>query len=181
MILSQVILIGILYKLKDKDDKQVEKVIKDNAGEDKPNEYKYTVEKNGKYTVSVIVLDATYQPIGASVSKEVALKKTVYYSLTILATENGRASMAVGTQEYKAGEEVSLLPIADEGYVFEKWMMNGSVKNTENLVLTMDEDYKVKPIFKPQDVAVGNIPVGESGVQKLLRDGKIYNVIGREM
>lgn len=51
-------------------------------------------------------------------------------------------TMAVGTQEYKAGEEVSLLPIADEGYVFEKWMVNGSVKNTENLVLTMDEDYK---------------------------------------
>lgn len=68
-------------------------------------------------------------------------------------------------------------------------MVNGSVKNTENLVFTMDEDYEVKPIFKPQDVAVDNIPVGESGVQKLLRDGqlfiirdgKIYNVIGREM
>jgi hypothetical protein len=176
--------------IKDKDDEKVSKLIAENTAKDEnPNKFTYTVSKNGKYTVSVTPLDNAYQPVGASVSKEVTLKKTVYYMLVVLPSENGKASMPVGVEQYKSGEEVSLTPIADEGYVFDQWLVNGSVVADEKLVIMMDQDYEVKPTFKPENVAVDNVSVDAKATQKLLRngrlvivrDGKTYNAVGQEM
>ena len=176
--------------IKDKDDEKVSKLIAENTAKDEnPNKFTYTVSKNGKYTVSVTPLDNAYQPVGASVSKEVTLKKTVYYTLVVLPSENGKASMPVGVEQYKSGEEVSLTPIADEGYVFDQWLVNGSVVADEKLVIMMDQDYEVKPTFKPENVAVDNVSVDAKATQKLLRngrlvivrDGKTYNAVGQEM
>ena len=176
--------------IKDKDDEKVSKLIAENTAKDEnPNKFTYTVSKNGKYTVSVTPLDNAYQPVGASVSKEVTLRKTVYYMLVVLPSENGKASMPVGVEQYKSGEEVSLTPIADEGYVFDQWLVNGSVVADEKLVIMMDQDYEVKPTFKPENVAVDNVSVDAKATQKLLRngrlvivrDGKTYNAVGQEM
>ena len=176
--------------IKDKDDEKVSKLIAENTAKDEnPNKFTYTVSKNGKYTVSVTPLDNAYQPVGASVSKEVTLRKTVYYTLAVLPSENGKASMPIGVEQYKSGEEVSLTPIADEGYVFDQWLVNGSVVADEKLVIMMDQDYEVKPTFKPENVAVDNVSVDATATQKLLRngrlvivrDGKTYNAVGQEM
>ena len=176
--------------IKDKDDEKVSKLIAENTAKDEnPNKFTYTVSKNGKYTVSVTPLDNAYQPVGASVSKEVTLRKTVYYTLVVLPSENGKASMPVGVTQYKADEEVSMTPVADEGYVFDQWLVNGSVVADEKLVIKMDQDYEVKPTFKPENVAVDNVSVDAKATQKLLRngrlvivrDGKTYNAVGQEM
>ena len=53
----------------------------------------------------------------------------------------------------------------------------------------MDQDYEVKPTFKPENVAVDNVSVDAKATQKLLRngrlvivrDGKTYNAVGQEM
>ena len=176
--------------IKDKDDEKVSKLIAENTAKDEnPNKFTYTVSKNGKYTVSVTPLDNAYQPVGASVSKEVTLRKTVYYTLAVLPSENGKASMPVGVEQYKSGEEVSLTPIADEGYMFDQWLVNGSVVADEKLVIMMDQDYEVKPTFKPENVAVDNVSVDAKATQKLLRngrlvivrDGKTYTTMGAEI
>ena len=176
--------------IKDKDDEKVSKLIAENTAKDEnPNKFTYTVSRNGKYTASVTPLDNAYQPVGATIVKEVSLKKTVYYMLTILPSEHGKASLPVGIEQRKADEEISLTPVADDGYVFDQWLVNGSKVSDETLVIKMDQDYQVKPTFKPLNVAVDNVSVGSQDVRKLLRQGRLviirggseYNVHGQKL
>ena len=79
------------------------------------------------------------------------------YTLTILPNEHGKANMEVGTYTYKEGETVTLLPIANEDYLFSQWLVNGEAKTDSALVIVMDKDYEITPTFVPNQVGVENI------------------------
>ena len=92
------------------------------------------------------------------------------YTLTILPTEFGKANIEIGKYTYNEGEEVTLLPLADENYLFDLWMVNGEAKSDSVLVLVMDKDYEVMPTFKPNTVGVENL---YDGVQVRVQENMI--------
>ena len=87
------------------------------------------------------------------------------YTLTISEGENGLASMAAGSYTYKENEEVTIIPLPYDGYVFDHWVVNGIENTTETLTLVMTQDYSVYPVCvsKPIPTYTLTILPGEYG------------------
>lgn len=84
------------------------------------------------------------------------------YTLTILPSEFGMASIAPGTYTYSNNFELTLTPIADENYLFDQWKVNDEIMYDSILVLIMNQDYTIMPIFKPNFVGIENLSYGEN-------------------
>jgi hypothetical protein len=70
------------------------------------------------------------------------------YTLTMLAPEgNGEVDPEVGEHEYDEGEEVTLTATADEGWQFEKWVIDGTDVEENPTTITMEADVTAKAIF----------------------------------
>ena len=119
-------------------------------------------DTNAELTLTM-TQDYTVYPVCVS-------KPVPTYTLTILPTEFGKANIEIGKYTYNEGEEVTLLPLADENYLFDLWMVNGEAKSDSVLVLVMDKDYEVMPTFKPNTVGVENL---YDGVQVRVQENMI--------
>jgi hypothetical protein len=121
------------------------------------------VEDTNTELTLTMTQDYTVYPVCVS-------KPVPTYTLTILPTEFGKANIEIGKYTYNEGEEVTLLPLADENYLFDLWMVNGEAKSDSVLVLVMDKDYEVMPTFKPNTVGVENL---YDGVQVRVQENMI--------
>jgi len=71
----------------------------------------------------------------------------VGFYLTILSAVGGDTSPAPGTYEHPAGVVVQVTPLPDVSHVFSCWIMNGSQVGDNPLLVTMNANHTVQPIF----------------------------------
>ena len=71
----------------------------------------------------------------------------VGFYLTILSAVGGDTSPAPGTYEHPAGVVVQVTPLPDVSHVFSCWIMDGSQVGDNPLLVTMNANHTVQPIF----------------------------------
>lgn len=95
--------------------------------------------------VLVIVLFIVLVLSGCELNKEPVLRTV---SLTVSTDGNGRVISYPTNGKVLAGESVLLIPRADDGWLFDAWIHNGSIYSTfEELSLKLDEDFSVSARF----------------------------------
>ncbi|MEK5165834.1 leucine-rich repeat protein [Paenibacillus sp. FSL R5-0527] len=73
-----------------------------------------------------------------------------HYTVTVQVEGQGTTNPSAGTYQYPAGEWVNLIAIsAEDGYVFEKWVINGKEYFFKTPGFTLDEDIVAIAYFKP--------------------------------
>lgn len=73
-----------------------------------------------------------------------------HYTVTVQVEGQGITNPSAGTYQYPAGEWVNLIAIsAEDGYVFEKWVINGKKYFFKTPGFTLDEDIMAIAYFKP--------------------------------
>jgi hypothetical protein len=108
---------------------------------------------------SVFNLNALYIGIYASATRgdRTVLGTTTFtsyytpppqYTLTIQATTGGTTSPAVGTYTYDEGASVQVTAIANTGYKFDHWELDGvNVGSVNPITITMDKDHTLLAVF----------------------------------
>jgi NOL1/NOP2/fmu family ribosome biogenesis protein len=87
------------------------------------------------------------------------LDDDVYYTLTVKTSGDGETS--IESEEYLAGENVSVIATADDGWEFSKWTGDAS-GNSSHLLITMDSDKTITAVFTQTDFTL-NVSVQGSG------------------
>jgi len=108
----------------------------------------------GDYTVefSDIDADAWYTPEPIDISHGAQTEITGTYLakqfLTMLAPDgNGNVSPEPGTYDFPAGETVNLSASAGENWIFQHWLINGSIVTNNPYNLHIAEDVTVQAVF----------------------------------
>lgn len=71
--------------------------------------------------------------------------------LTIEATTGGSVTPAPGVYKHTKGEKVTVKATPEQGYVFEKWELDGSeYSKSPTVTITMDKSHKLRAVFKKQ-------------------------------
>ncbi|KUK78940.1 MAG: Uncharacterized protein XD94_1570, partial [Mesotoga prima] len=78
--------------------------------------------------------------------------KVVYYQLTVTTDGNGHVDKDPEPEEkgYLKGTAVELTAVADEGWEFEKWVIDEDVVTDNPYTITMDSDKTVKAVFEEE-------------------------------
>jgi len=135
----------------------------------------------GEYTVefSDIDTDAWYTPESIDITHGAQTEITgIYLSkkfLTMFVPEgNGIVSPEPGTYDFPAGETVTLTASADEDWIFQHWLINGSnvTNNPYNLLIT--EDVTVQAVFNATLIEV-LLTINISGEGTVNVNGNEYN------
>jgi len=77
----------------------------------------------------------------------VSVFEPVKYELSLSIVGNGQVNHQVGTTLYDYGSQVSLTAIANTGYSFEKWIVNGIDSLNPTIHIIMDTNYIVEADF----------------------------------
>jgi predicted glutamine amidotransferase len=84
------------------------------------------------------------------------------YKLSVVVVGDGTVDVNPGESSYVAGSEVLLTPTADEGYMFDRWELDGTPDGSEvPYTVTMDSDHTVTAVF----TAEGNVAPEISGAE----------------
>jgi len=84
------------------------------------------------------------------------------YKLSVAVVGDGTVDVNPGESSYVAGSEVLLTPSAGEGYVFDRWELDGVPDGSEvPYTVTMDSDHTVTAVF----TAEGNVVPEISGAE----------------
>jgi hypothetical protein len=78
--------------------------------------------------------------VDAAKALDITGDSTTYYTLEVKVEGSGTTSPSVGEYTYAAGQEVTLTADADDGWVFEKWVIDGTETETAIASVTMDGD-----------------------------------------
>ena len=79
---------------------------------------------------------------------EANFKRIPTYTLTIYEGEHCTASLEPGSYTYQENHVITLTPIAEDGYEFVHWIVNGIENPTSELQLVMTMNYDVYPVAK---------------------------------
>jgi hypothetical protein len=79
---------------------------------------------------------------------EANFKRIPTYTLTIYEGEHCTASLEPGSYTYQENHVITLTPIAEDGYEFVHWIVNGIENLTSELQLVMTMNYDVYPVAK---------------------------------
>jgi hypothetical protein len=75
------------------------------------------------------------------------------YTLTITTTTGGTTTPTPGTHPYTEGTIVTVTAIADSGYTFDHWELDGANVGSDNPInVTMDSDHTLHAIFRTQPI-----------------------------
>lgn len=76
----------------------------------------------------------------------------------------GYTDPSIGTYEFLYDTEVAITAIPEKGYSLKNWLVNDEVKIENPLILKMDKDYDVKPIFRLAYEFTLNISSSHGGI-----------------
>ena len=110
--------------------------------------FTYVPTTTGTYTIKCVVSDGT-DTVSDTATLFVQEPGTDTYTLIIEATEGGTTNPPPGNYTKSTDETVVITQMADEGYSFDHWEVNGQVYTTENVTLVMTQNYVVKAVFVP--------------------------------
>ncbi len=89
-----------------------------------------------------------------------AFFEALSFTVTIEPAENGKASIATGEHIYPYGAKLPLTPIANAHYIFDYWVVNGEQTTDSLLLITIDQDYVIRPYFKANSTAIDAAEAG---------------------
>jgi len=85
------------------------------------------------------------------------------YSLTILPSANGTVNVTPVRNLYAPGEQVTLTPMPDLGYMFTSWGNDGAGSTANPLVLTMDSNITISAAFETAPLYTLNVTANGPG------------------
>lgn len=85
----------------------------------------------------------------------------VYYTLTINIGVGGSTNPVAGTYVYSSGIAVEVVALPDNGFLFDRWDLDGASYGANPIIIAMFRDYTLTPVFiedTPTASSTENLP-----------------------